>query len=498
MPRQRPLLRPSTLLLAAATLALGGCANGEETSASVGSETSATTTATTATTATGPMPTSAGTDDAKTDATTGSTTTGGTTGSTTGETTEATTDATTGTTGTTGSTGATDSDSDSGTTTGGDLTDEELLLLAIEGELDPADALQQISDSDGLPIAGEGGTYYFACLCGPGTWSLVGDFNGWAPLAMNEAGALRWVELEIAAPDGAKYKFVDNVDVYIPDPMARRYDYDAFGEFSLVRASAPHLERWFNVAGFGLEPRDLQVYVPQDGLFSHAIYAADGQNLFDPDAIWGGWKLQESVPPEMLIVGVDNTPARMDEYTHVTDVIQKMTVGGKGPDYAKLVHEQIRPRMEAAYGEPLTSAVMGSSLGGLISFVIADLYPDDYDMVISMSGTVGWGSIGDGVNNPTILEIYEQAGKRPFAIYLDSGGGDGGMPCVDSDLDGIDDDDLAASDNYCENNQLRDALAGLGYTFDLDLWHWWEPDAPHNEAAWAARVGMPLTHFAGL
>jgi hypothetical protein len=416
----------------------------------------------------------------------------GTTSATTEATTTGTTEATT------GGTGATDSDSDSGTTTGGDLTDEELLLLAIDGELDPADALQQISDSDGLPIAGEGGTYYFACLCGPGTWSLVGDFNDWTPLAMNEAGALRWVELEIAAPDGAKYKFHDNVDVYIPDPLGRRYDYDAFGEFSLVRASAPHLERWFDVAGFGLEARDLQVYVPQDGLFSHAVYAADGQNLFDPEAIWGGWKLQQSVPPEMLIVGVDNTPARMDEYTHVTDEIQGVTVGGKGADYAKLVHEQIRPRMEAAYGEPLASAVMGSSLGGLVSFVIADLYPDDYDMVISMSGTVGWGSIGDGIGNPTILEIYELAGKRPFAIYLDSGGGDGGMACVDSDLDGIADDNLSASDNYCVNNQLRDALADLGYTFELDLWHWWEPDAPHNEAAWAARVGMPLTHFAGL
>ncbi|MEZ4385394.1 MAG: alpha/beta hydrolase-fold protein [Nannocystaceae bacterium] len=478
---------PPIPLFAAVSLVLGGCASGVETTAAAGSESSATTTATATT---GPMPTSAGASD-----TAGS---GGPTTATTSETTAASA-----ATETSGGASATDSDSDSGETSGetsggGEPTDAELLFQAIEGELDPGDALQQIADSDGLPIAGDGDVFYFACLCGPGVWSLAGDFNGWSPQVMSEAGALRWIAADVPAPDGAKYKFVDAVDSYIADPMGRRYGYDAFGEYSLVRASAPHLERWYNMRGFGLGPRDLQVYVPQGGQFSHAIYAADGQNLFDPGAIWGGWGLQESLPGEMLVVGVDNTAARMDEYTHVADELQGEAVGGKGPDYAKLVHELIRPRMEAAYGAAELTAVMGSSLGGLISLFIADRYPDDYDMVISMSGTVGWGSIGDGVANPTILDIYEQAGKRPFAIYLDSGGGDGGMACVDADLDGVADDNLSASDNYCVNIQLRDALIDLGYTFDVDLWHWWEPDAPHNEIAWGERVGIPLGYFAGL
>lgn len=457
-----------------------GCSGAEqetfdmETSATSGVETSATS---------GPSPTTSVT-----------ATSGGGEGS--GSTLATTTDAGTTTGPETGSGGETEGEST--TTTGGDReTDEDLLRQAIAGELDPAQALQMIADSGGLPVLSAEGTYLFACLCGPGDWALTGDFNDWEPAAMATAGDLSWIEVDVPAPDGARYKLFDGVD-YIADPMGRRYDYDDFGEYSLVRASAVHLERWYGVAGFGLGPRDLQVYVPADGAFSHVVYAADGQNLFDPEAIWGGWKLAESVPPEMLVVGVDNTAARFDEYTHTEDEIQGMVVGGEGGDYAKLVHEEIRPRMEVAYGEPAAVAVMGSSLGGLISFAIADLYPDDYDMVISMSGTVGWGSIGDGVHNPTILEMYEAAGKRSFAIYLDSGGSDGGELCVDSDDDGVDDDNPVANDNYCENLQLRDGLAALGYTYDVDLWHWWEPMAPHNEAAWAARVDAPLSAFAGI
>ena len=63
--------------------------------------------------------------------------------------------------------------------------------------------------------------------------------------------------------------------------------------------------------------------------------------------------------------------------------------------------------------------------------------------------------------------------------------------------DGVNDDG-DNQDGYCVTLQMRDLLDELGWTFDVDLWHWWEPDAAHNEAAWAARVFRPLQDFAGL
>jgi hypothetical protein len=109
---------------------------------------------------------------------------------------------------------------------------------------------------------------------------------------------------------------------------------------------------------------------------------------------------------------------------------------------------------------------------------------------------MGWGSIGAGVHNETMIERYNAHGHQGTVLYIDSGGD--GVTCADGDGDGIMDDDLEADDNYCENIQLRDVLAGVGYQIGTDLHHWWEPGAPHNEAAWAARVNKPFGIFAGL
>ncbi len=390
--------------------------------------------------------------------------------------------------------------SDTGATATGDDTtgeayeDEALLRQAIAGDVDPEEALRTISDRGGLPVLTSEGDFLFACLCGPGEWQLAGDHDGWAGMAMQTTGPLWWAEAAVAEADGSLYKFHDlETESWIADPLGRRYGYDANGRYSLVRASAGHLERWYGLAGAGLQPRDLQVFVPVDGEFTHALYVHDGQNLFDPGAMFGYWKLQDSVPPGLLLVGVDNTPARIDEYTHVPDVISKDPIGGEAGAYAEFIDGVVRPRMEAAYGAAGVVGTMGSSLGGLVSLVIADLYPGRYAMAISLSGTVGWGSIS--LDNETIIERYMAAGHRDFAIYIDSGGNG---TCGDADMDGIDDDDPQASDNFCENAQLRDVLVDVGYSEGVDLWYVHAPGEPHNEGAWAQRVGVPMTAFVNL
>ena len=55
-----------------------------------------------------------------------------------------------------------------------------------------------------------------------------------------------------------------------------------------------------------------------------------------------------------------------------------------------------------------------------------------------------------------------------------------------------------AADNYCETVQLRDVLLSAGYENEKTLWHWWEPNAAHNEAAWAARAFRPVQIFEAL
>ncbi len=391
-----------------------------------------------------------------------------------------------------------DDTGETGTLSTTDCTaDEQAVRTLIEGS-EPTrnqvqDLLAEVAGSCGWPLETESGSYLFACDCGSGDWLVGGDFDSWAGQPMSQHGFLYWAELEVPSPSDAGYKLTQDASSWAADAWARRYLYDDNGELSLVRAQRAHLERWPRFDAQDLSARTVRVWVPAGGSFDRVLYAHDGQNLFDPEAIWGGWQLQDALPDGVLVVANDNTADRMEEYTHVQDRIHGSWYGGWGDTYAAFVQEQLRPWAAEQYGEADLHGLLGSSLGGLISLHIADRYPGEYAFAASMSGTLGWGSIG--ADNETIIERYASSGRRGTALYLDSGGTG---TCYDSDGDGIQDDDPTARDNYCETLQMVETLEGLGYVWEQDLWHWWEPDAEHNEMAWAARVSLPLSVFASL
>ncbi|MFO0757904.1 MAG: alpha/beta hydrolase-fold protein [Byssovorax sp.] len=403
---------------------------------------------------------------------------------------------TTGGAGGTSSTSTTTGAGGTGTTTsttsgtGGGPTIPDLDTILAELRADTDGTLAKYAALAGWPVPVSGG--YLFVSTDPKLTFAAGDHDGWAGTAMKADQGFSWVV--IAAPMNDHYKFTDKT-TYASDPWSRSYNYDEFGEISLALPVGAHLDRFFGVGDAKLEPRTVRVWVPAEPV-THELYVHDGQNLFDPQGIWGGWHLQDTVPPGMLLVGIDNTPARMDEYTHVPDKIDGQLMGGLGDAYADFLEVTVRPLIRAAYGEPGPVGVMGSSLGGLISFHVADHEPGKYAFAASLSGTMGWGSIGAGVHNPTMIERYKAHGHQGTVLYLDSGGSGNG--CADSDGDGVDDDDPDAADNYCENTQLRDTLASVGYVKDQDLFYVWDPGAMHNEAAWAARVAVPMQIFNGL
>jgi len=383
---------------------------------------------------------------------------------------------------------------DTGDTEDPHAGDLDIFRAMLDGSLPPEEGLQQVAWSGGWPIATDAG-YLFVRLDDPaGPYRLSGDHNGWTLDDMEEADGFWWAQVEIATPTDSLYKLVNEAGSFSADGWARRYAYDEHGEFSLVEAAAAHLERWPGATDGAVEARTLRVWVPEEPV-THHLYAHDGQNLFDPEGIWGGWRLQESLGPSTLVVGIDNTPARMEEYTHVTDTIYGDLYGGEGDAYADFVQDHVRPFVEGEYGPADTVGTLGSSLGGLISLHIALRHRARWDFAASLSGTLGWGSIE--LANETMIERYAAGGHIPTAIYLDSGGGPG-SGCVDSDGDGTRDDAPDSSDNYCETVQMVETLEGVGFVWDEDLWHWWEPDAPHSEVAWADRVHRPLAVFEAL
>ena len=84
----------------------------------------------------------------------------------------------------------------------------------------------------------------------------------------------------------------------------------------------------------------------------------------------------------------------------VEDELGGEVLGGGAAIYGDFVEDTVRPFIEGQYGAPPVRGLLGSSLGGVVSLSIADQHPGVYDMVLSLSGTVGWGSIGrDGVSH---------------------------------------------------------------------------------------------------
>lgn len=276
-----------------------------------------------------------------------------------------------------------------------------------------------------------------------------------------------------------RYKLVDDAGNQRPDPWARRYTYDQSGEVSLFTSPGRHLERWPQEGGPGVEPRTVRVWVPANRPVRH-LYAHDGQNLFNPGAPWGGWRLQEAAGDDTLIIGIDHGADRVAELTPFADQALGATRGGKGDAYADFVQHHLRPRMEARYGKPRKVGVMGSSLGGLMALHQSERHRGAYDMVIALSPTVDWGSFGEGPGAYRERYVERMEPHRSPVLYLDSGGGPGG------------------GDNYDGTRQLADALAERGWRWQHNLWHWHEKDAPHRESAWAARVWRPLRLFESL
>lgn len=380
---------------------------------------------------------------------------------------------------------------------------ERLEQLVEQLESNPPDADAQIDafvreigyGPDGFPMV----EVKRLCLVALGddadALTVAGDFNAWDPQQhpfIEVTPEFGYAILDLETTPTGLYKLVRNGSEFFADPLARRFGWDDFGEYSQIYPlpDRSHHERWWGFdEGVGqLEPRTITVWLPPgalDGPPLPVLYMHDGQNLFAPDALWGGWQvgttLDEAIAADvlapMIVVGIDNTAARMDEYTQVGDVLDGMQVGGRADEYADFLVDGIKPFIETRYpaaSDPASVAMMGSSLGGLVSLYIGLRHPDVFGQIASMSGTIVWGSIG--ANNPTIIDAYAEQPPIGLRIYLDSGG-DAGLGCPED-----------GSDNYCGNVELADTLRELGWVDEQDLFYRWDPGAPHNEAAWATRL----------
>lgn len=145
--------------------------------------------------------------------------------------------------------------------------------------------------------------------------------------------------------------------------------------------------------------RRIWVYLPSDyskNTTEHypVIYMHDGQNLFDNHTSFiGEWGVDECLDSlemqkgiRLIVVGIDNGSAtRIDEYSPY----KSLKYGGGGGDkYVSFLTETLKPYIDKKYrtkpGREHT-AIMGSSLGGLISFYTAYKCPETFGLAGNFS-----------------------------------------------------------------------------------------------------------------
>lgn len=204
------------------------------------------------------------------------------------------------------------------------------------------------------------------------------------------------------------------------------------------------------------------------------LYMHDGQNIFDASTCGFGydWRVDEVADSliraksmkEIIVVGIYNTRDRMLEYNGTS----------QGKAYADFMVNTLKPFIDSHYRtlpDRNNTAVMGSSMGGLISFYISLWYPE----VFSKAGCLSSAFIYDEADIMNQLSTLPKP-KLPIDFYLDCGD------------EGIDKFFVKSSEQV--SLWLKEKQVGrTEYHFS--------PGAPHNEIAWSHRIWQPLIFMFG-
>lgn len=250
----------------------------------------------------------------------------------------------------------------------------------------------------------------------------------------------------------------------------------------------------------GLAPRDILVHLPASARTSGRRYPVayfhDGQNLFDSaTTIAGEWRVDETLTAlaaegqEVIAVGVPNGgDARFVEYTPYRGPGAPWPDGGLGGTYLDWLVATVKPTIDAAFPtrpERAATAVLGSSLGGLISAWAAVEHGATFGRFGILSPAI---PPGQG----PILTRLRRLATRPDRVWIDVGTGEHETPGMNAEASR-----WARAHYPADARRIRDALLAAGLRERVDLRHVEEAGAIHQESAWARRLREALRFLFG-
>lgn len=177
--------------------------------------------------------------------------------------------------------------------------------------------------------------------------------------------------------------------------------------------------------------RRIWLYLPPDYELSNksypVVYMNDGQNLFDTRTSYAGeWEVDEILNKlfkerklELIVVGIDNGGEnRMDEYSPWKN---EKYGGGEGDSYLEFIVANLKPYIDSHYNtlsDKNNTAIMGSSMGGLISFYAGLKYPNTFGKIGVFSPSFWIAS-----DSFQCVKPYSELESKMFFLVGDSEGG---------------------------------------------------------------------------
>ncbi|MBV8632986.1 MAG: esterase family protein [Burkholderiaceae bacterium] len=282
--------------------------------------------------------------------------------------------------------------------------------------------------------------------------------------------------------------------------------------FSLLAQAAEQLpqpawgkvERIANFPSKYVDQRNIDVWLPPDysaAKHYRVLYMQDGQMLFDARFTWNqqSWELDQAMEKlasagkihDTIVVGIwSNGKYRSSEYAPqkalpymplaTRTMFTEKNLAGKprGDAYLHFIVEELKPEIDRRYstlpGRDDT-AIMGSSMGGLLALYAISEYPEVFGAAGSLS--THWTGIFDqNTAIPHAFLTYWQAhlpDPKSHRLYLDHG---------TESLDELyaphqaEFDHLARNKGYTSANYLSREYQGAG----------------HSENDWARRVDVAL------
>ena len=272
------------------------------------------------------------------------------------------------------------------------------------------------------------------------------------------------------------------------------------------------------VEGEGLQARNITIWLPpgyeESGERYPVLYMHDGQNLFRPGFAYGGeeWGVDEAMERLIaageirpaIVVGAWNTSDRYLEYGPAGPIARlapddrAALVAAYGAEpvsdaYIRFLVEALKPFIDARYRTltgPQDTAIMGSSMGGLISLYAAAEAPDVFGAAAGLSTHWPTGpGAGDLIARPDWPAVMSAAYSAYFResaldpssqrLWTDHG---------DQTLDALYPPYHAA---------ITPVFDALGFQRGVNFQARAYPGTAHNEAAWRARIEAPLVFLLG-